>query len=109
MNDDEMKNLIANLFAKANIPEVPPPENDPDLPDPDAVDYVYVAHAFIKEAILLVENHYNYNFPLDYGELFFLLNSVKDSLEISFQDLHKFLPNNLNQNNPPLPPQLPLF
>lgn len=94
MDDDEMKNLIENLFAKANVPEVPKPENDPERPDPDAVSYVYAAHAFIKEAIFLVENHLKYNMPLDYGELFFLLNSGKDSLEISFQNLHKFLPDN---------------
>jgi len=99
MNNDEMKNLIANLFAKAEIPDSPPRINDPEKPDPNAITFVYAAHSFIKDAIKLVEEHQENNTELDKDRLFFLLNGVKNTLEISFQNLHQFLPEEMKKNN----------
>jgi len=92
MNNDEMKNLIANLFAKADFPDGPPAHKGTDKPDPISVSYVYAAYAFIKDAIKLVEEHQENNTELDQDKLFFLLNGVKNTLETSFQNLHQFLP-----------------
>ena len=97
MNNDEMKNLIANLFAKADFPDGPPAHKDTDKPDLISVSYVYAAHAFIKDAIKLVENHQENNTDLDQDKLFFLLNGVKNTLEISFQNLHQFLPEEMKK------------
>ncbi len=90
-----MKNLIANLFAKADFPDGPPVHRDTNKPDPISVSYVYAAHAFIKEAINLIEYHQENKTELDYDKLFFLLNGVKNTLEISFQNLHQFLPDEM--------------
>jgi len=95
MNKDEMNHLISNLFAKADIPEPPPEHTDPYTPDPIAISFVYSAHAFIKDAIKPVEDHQESNTEIDQDRLFFLLNGVKNTLEISFKNLHHFLPENL--------------
>ena len=97
MNNEEMKNLIANLFAKADFPDGPPIPKYSDRPDPISVGYVFAAHAFIKDAIKLIEDHQENNTALDYDRLFFLLNGVKNTLEISFQNLHQFLPEEMKK------------
>jgi len=99
MNKDEMNKLISNLFAKADIPESPPEHTDPYTPDPMAIFFVYSAHTIINQAIKLVEDHQENKTEIDQDRLFFLLTQAKNTLEISFRSLHKFLPEEMKNQN----------
>ena len=95
MNKGEMNQLISNIFAKANILESPPEHTDPTTPDLIAIAFVYSTHTFINDAIKLVEKSKENKTEIDQDRLFFLLTQAKNTLEISFRNLHKFLPENL--------------
>lgn len=102
MNDNELNNLLGDLFSKANLAPGKSTDtlepNNSTGPDEKTVSLVFAAHAFVRGAKKLMDEQHENKTELDVDKLYYLLNLAKQTLEFSLPGLRPFLPEAIIKN-----------